>query len=212
VKILNLYAGIGGNRKLWPDGHEITVVEMNPDIAAIYQDFFPDDNVIVGDAHEYLLNHYAEFDFIWASPPCPTHSQIRYGLGVKNGQVKAVYPDMKLYQEIILLEKYFEGYYVVENVIPFYEPLIKGQKLGRHLYWSNFHINQLDFEIKSDEIKGSSVKSQTKNKKIDLSKYKVKNKEILLKNMVNPELGLHIFNCIPSIKDNENFQQTELFN
>lgn len=27
MKILNLYAGIGGNRKLWGDDHEVTVVE-----------------------------------------------------------------------------------------------------------------------------------------------------------------------------------------
>ena len=29
MKILNLYAGIGGNRKLWGDEHEITAVELN---------------------------------------------------------------------------------------------------------------------------------------------------------------------------------------
>ena len=77
MKILNLYAGIGGNRKLWtPNGdeHEITAVEYKPEIAKIYQDFFPKDKVIVGDAHQYLLNHFQEFDFIFSSPPCPTHS------------------------------------------------------------------------------------------------------------------------------------------
>lgn len=35
MKILNLYAGIGGNRKLWGNEHEITAVELDPDIAAI---------------------------------------------------------------------------------------------------------------------------------------------------------------------------------
>ena len=44
MKILNLYSGIGGNRKLW-QGHEITSVELNPQIAEIYKSFFPDDNV-----------------------------------------------------------------------------------------------------------------------------------------------------------------------
>ena len=77
MKILNLYAGIGGNRKLWGNEHEITAVEINPQIAKIYQDFFPNDTVIVADAHQYLLEHYKEFDFIWSSPPCPTHSRIR---------------------------------------------------------------------------------------------------------------------------------------
>jgi DNA (cytosine-5)-methyltransferase 1 len=80
MKVLNLYSGIGGNRKLWQDV-EVTAVEHNPDIARIYKDFFPKDTVIVGDAHEWLLKHYSEFDFIWTSPPCPTHSQFRYRCG-----------------------------------------------------------------------------------------------------------------------------------
>ena len=34
IKILNLYAGIGGNRRLWPDDEiEVTAVELNPKIA-----------------------------------------------------------------------------------------------------------------------------------------------------------------------------------
>lgn len=35
MKILNLYAGIGGNRKKWGDDHEITAVELDEEIAAI---------------------------------------------------------------------------------------------------------------------------------------------------------------------------------
>ena len=77
TRILNLYAGIGGNRKLWTDC-DVTAVEINPEIANIYQDLFPNDKVIIGDAHEYLINHFKEFDFIWASPPCPTHSRARF--------------------------------------------------------------------------------------------------------------------------------------
>lgn len=70
MKILNLYAGIGGNRMLWGDEHDITAVEFNKSVADCYKDLYTNDNVIVGDAHEYLLEHYHEFDFIWASPPC----------------------------------------------------------------------------------------------------------------------------------------------
>ena len=109
MKILNLYAGIGGNRKLWGDEHEVTAIEINPEIAAIYQDFFPNDNVVVGDAHQYLLYHYKEFDFIWSSPPCPTHSKLRYGmLGTRCG-AEPCFPDMKLYEEIIFLKHHFKG-------------------------------------------------------------------------------------------------------
>lgn len=128
MKILNCYAGIGGNRKLWGDSHNITAVEYDPKIASIYQDLYPNDTVIVGDAHEYLLNNYQEFDFIWCSPPCPTHSIINFTLN-SIGVVR--YPDMTLYQEVILLQKFFKGKYCIENVKPYYEPLIQPQISGK---------------------------------------------------------------------------------
>ena len=66
MKILNLYCGIGGNRKLWNgQEHEIVAIELNPEIAKIYQDVFHNDKVIVTDENEYLLEHFKEFDFIW---------------------------------------------------------------------------------------------------------------------------------------------------
>ena len=46
MKILNLYAGIGGNRKLWGNEHDITAVEYDVEIAAVYQDLFPNDETI----------------------------------------------------------------------------------------------------------------------------------------------------------------------
>ena len=138
-KVLNLYAGIGGNRKLWTDV-EVTAVELNPEIAKIYQDFFPDDTVIVMDAHQYLLEHYADgWDFIWSSPPCPTHSRL---MRINEAQGRAKYPDMQLYEEIILLNNYLKTPYCIENVISYYEPLIKPQEIGNHYYWANFIINQ----------------------------------------------------------------------
>ena len=78
MKILNLYCGIGGNRKLWGNDHEITAVEYDEKIAEKYKALFPNDNVVVADAHQYLLDHYSEFDFIWTSPPCQTHSRANY--------------------------------------------------------------------------------------------------------------------------------------
>ena len=82
IKVLNLYAGIGGNRKYWQDV-DVTAVEIEPNIAKIYQDFFPDDKVIITDAHQYLLEHYNEYDFIWSSPPCQSHSSFRHNICVK---------------------------------------------------------------------------------------------------------------------------------
>ena len=43
MKILNLYAGIGGNRKLWGDEHEVVAVENNEEIAEAYKTFYPKD-------------------------------------------------------------------------------------------------------------------------------------------------------------------------
>ena len=73
VRVLNLYAGIGGNRMLWGNNFDITAVEYNPNIAKVYSNQFPNDKMIIGDAHQYLLDHYNEFDFIWSSLPCPSH-------------------------------------------------------------------------------------------------------------------------------------------
>ena len=204
MKVLNLYAGIGGNRRLWTKENtgldlQITAVELDPNIAKIYQDFFPVTIMsVVGDAHQYLLDHYKEFDFIWTSPPCPTHSQLRYNLGYKANRkyakVKAIYPDMKLYQEIILLLHWFPGKWIVENTIPYYEPLIKGQKTGGHIIWSNFIVES--FDIGNRNHRNGTVESLQHRKGFDLSTYDVINKRLILRNCVEPELGLHIFNSM----------------
>jgi DNA (cytosine-5)-methyltransferase 1 len=195
MKVLNLYAGIGGNRKLWTDV-EVTAVELNPQIAKIYQDFFPNDKVIVGDAHQYLLEHFKEFDFIWSSPPCPTHSQIRYNIGFlanrKYAKVDAVYPDMSLYQEVILLMYWYAGKFAVENTIPYYDPLIKGQVVGGHIWWTNFQVSQ--FDIGNRNHRGGTVESLSDKKQFNLDKYDICEKRKILRNCVEPELGLHILN------------------
>jgi DNA (cytosine-5)-methyltransferase 1 len=202
MRILNAYCGIGGNRKYWDKEHtgqdvEVVAVERHPQIAKIYSDFFPQDRVIIGDAHSYLLEHFAEYDFIWSSPPCPTHSKIRrYSAPMQRGQIKPVYPDMKLYEEILLLMHYFEGKYCVENVVAFYEPLIPPQELQRHYFWSNFHITQKEFPTE----KTCSVKDRERLSALfgfNLDKYTGLDgvdKRTLLRNCVLPELGLHILN------------------
>ena len=204
LKILNLYAGIGGNRKLWGDEHEITAVEYKPEIAKIYQEFYPNDKVVVGDAHQYLLEHYQEFDFIWSSPPCPSHSNLRKSLSMASG-AKAIFPDMKLYEEILFLQGYFKGDWVVENVKSWYKPLVEPQLLQRHYFWSNKRIEQPETPFKKDQIRitggrnlkeGEAIKMMEDNLGIDLSSIKTSNKRLLLRNCVNPELGLHIFNQI----------------
>lgn len=194
MKILNLYAGIGGNRKLWGDDHEITAVEYDAATADVYKKYFPNDNVIVADAHAFLLENYMNYDFIWASPPCPTHSDIRR-CGVHAGQYEALYPDMALYQEIILLKNFapFKTKFLIENVKPYYAPLIAPNvAIHRHLYWCNFNIPV--FEVSSDR-KHSDINGYGEVYGFDIKDTEIKDKRKALRNMVDPDIGLHILNC-----------------
>ena len=218
MKGLNLYAGIGGNRKLWT-GMDVTAVEFNPEIAKIYQDLYPNDIVIVGDAHSYLLEHYSEFDFVWSSPPCPTHSITNHFL---NAQGIVRYPDMALWQQIILLEHFFKGKYVIENVKSYYEPLIKPQISGRHYFWANFRIPPMKFEKQIGRMNGTkkTLGGTTTHKLrennhsklgFDLSKYDYKDKEKLLNNCVAPEIGLAIYESAMGIIRANKVEQNQLF-
>jgi DNA (cytosine-5)-methyltransferase 1 len=194
MKILNLYAGIGGNRKLWGDEHEIIAVELNPSIAQIYSDFFPKDKVIVGDAHQYLLEHFKEYDFIWASPPCPTHSRMNYLHNIKGNQLR--YPDLTLYQEIIFLRSFFKGRYCIENVMSYYEPLITPQMIGGHYFWANFIIPKFADRLKVRNDKGCTLDIKMKAKDFNIVNFYNYDgdKRTLLNNCIEPELGLHILN------------------
>lgn len=204
MKVLNLYAGIGGNRKLW-ENVNVTAVEIDYKIAEIYQHNFPNDEVIVDEAHNFLESSIDDgWDFIWSSPPCPTHSKIRNVAGVGCGQNKPVYPDMSLYQEIIFLNQAyhtsgseFRGKWCVENVIGYYDPLIRPQRLGNHYFWANFEIGKLPDKSRA-HMEG--VESLQKRKGFDLSKYKGVDKVKLLRNCTEPELGLHIFKSAFKLK------------
>ncbi len=186
MKILNLYAGIGGNRKLWGDEHEITAVEIDEGIAGVYKSFFPKDEVIVGDAHQFLLDHYKEFDFIWSSPPCPTHSKMCFSQQIKQ------YPSMQMYQEIILLKTWFKGKWIVENVKPYYEPLVKPSfELGRHYFWCNFNVQKKEFPM----IDISRCTPEELLNFHGMEKPNLKHYRTIIRNMVYPPLALHIFKC-----------------
>ena len=196
MKILNLYAGIGGNRKLWGDKHEITAIEYNEKIADKYRALYPDDKVVVADAHEYLLDHYKEFDFIWSSPPCQSHSTTNYF--TQHIRKRPVYPSMKLYEEIIFLQNFYKGKFCVENVVSYYEPLIKPLKIGRHYLWSNFNITKI--KQPKNDIGGMSKGGNVAYKK-----------PLEERNAVNSELGLHILNSALGIINESKVQQDKLF-
>ncbi len=184
LRVLNAYAGIGGNRKLWEDV-EVTAVELNSDIAEVYKGFFPNDTVIVGDAHEYLLHNFKKFDFIWSSPPCPTHSRTNYF--TQAIRIVPTYPDMKLWQEIVYLNQFCKTPWAIENVIPYYEPFLpQYTKIGRHFIWSNFKIPVI--EMPKNEI-GTMMKQY-----VGTGKH-AHDKTLKDRNAVNSELGLHIMDC-----------------
>ena len=197
MKILNLYCGLGGNRKLWQNV-EVTAIENNESIAKFYSDHFPEDKLIITDAHQYLLDHYSEFDFIWSSIECLSHSRARFGGSKPNNKIKPIFPDMKLYEEILFLKHYFDGKWLVENVVPFYEPLITPTKIiGRHCFWANFNI--IPISIKEADINRGKISDWQNLHGFDITNYKfTSRRDKVLRNCVNPDLGLHILNCAMS--------------
>lgn len=202
MKILNLYSGIGGNRKYW-EGHDITAVEKNKKIAKIYRSLYPEDKMIIGDAHSYLIKNFQSFDFIWGSPPCPTHSKIRKSfVHCKRSPLNFVYPDMSLYQEVLFLQHHFKGLWLVENVVPYYKFLIKPTVIiQRHAFWSNFYIPIM--RVKSVDIRESNVSQLEKNIGIKLPRELCVGirKDRILRNCVYPKIGKHILKQVTKQKN-----------
>ena len=196
IRILNLYAGLGGNRKLWKNC-DVTAIEYTQEIADIYKKLNPDDTVIIADAHQYLLDHYSEFDFIWSSPPCQSHSRM-----IRSGRNrKPRYPDLKLYEQILFLQHNFTGKWVVENVKPYYKELIPYQAIGRHCFWANFDITPMKEPKFKDFINRQNLTA--KQELMDwLGIHYEKNiyyegnhcPTQILRNCVHPDVGISVFN------------------
>jgi DNA (cytosine-5)-methyltransferase 1 len=214
IKVLNLYACLGGNRYKWDEvaDIEVTAVEWDEELAQLYQERFQNDTVIVADAHQYLLENFKDFDFIWSSPPCPSHSKIR--ITQKNREsFTAIYPDMKLYEEIIFLQNYFNGKFVVENVIPYYEPLIQAKKRGRHLYWTNFN---LPTDLKERKLDGILCTMIDEHNKLEVFHDIKVNENVggyrdVLRNLVDYEAGRTIFETFLGIEKKSNVNQVSIF-
>jgi DNA (cytosine-5)-methyltransferase 1 len=216
VRVLNLYACLGGNRYKWDEvaNIEVTAVELDEELAKLYQERFPNDKVIIADAHEYLLEHFKEFDFIWSSPPCPSHSKVRITQKTREN-FKFIYPDMKLYEEVIFLDNFFDGKYVVENVTPYYEPLIPAKKRGRHLYWTNFNLPNNINERKLDGIlcaMDNEIETLCNFHDYDFRKYKGEQRlDKVARNLVDYEAGKTIFQTALGIIERSNIKQSSLF-
>jgi len=209
MKILNLYSGIGGNRKLWGDNHDITAVEWDYSKVEVYNKLFPNDKTVAGNAHSYLIENYTNYDFIWSSPPCPSHSKINNA-----GTREREYPDMRLYEEIIFLDKWFDGKFCVENVVPYYKPLIQAQQINRHLFWCNFKLGKPDIEEKAQIKYDNDIATLANAYGYDLDiikESKITNKRKALRNCVEPEIGKYILGRAQDIYHKSNQEQQVLF-
>ena len=195
VRVLNLYSGVGGNRRLWGDDVVVTAVEWDVEVARVYSGLFPDDRVVVDDAHEFLRHNFLDFDFVWSSPPCQSHSRVRFA---GHGKSSMVFPDLRLYEEVLFLQKYVRGapLWVVENVVPFYEPLVPAVRRGRHLFWSNFELPV--WECGVDDLRGrNSAGALAEWFGFDLGLFGgVDDARQVLRNCVHPDDGLVVLNHV----------------
>lgn len=216
VKILNLYACLGGNRYKWDQikglSIEVTAIELDQQLAKLYKERFPNDRVIVADAHKYLLENFKQYDFIWSSPPCPTHSRIRMSQRRRESFVDK-YADMSLYQQVILLDNFFDGLYCVENVIPYYKPLIAAQKIDRHLYWCNFNLKGIKGrKAPSNIIERGDIKELSKWHDYDFYNYKgEQSRAKVARNLVDYEVGKKILERAYNIKEAKIVNQYSMF-
>ena len=153
-KVLDLFAGIGGTTLgiisylesygSEPFDYEYIAIENDPEVIEAREKLF---NIYEGhtlyiintDAYTFLnTTSSKEYDFIWASPPCQSHSRLNMFYNRKN-------PDMRLWSLITRLQQQ-QIPFIVENVEPYYrEPIQHTLELGRHRFWSNKPL--LPFEV-----------------------------------------------------------------
>lgn len=206
MKILNLYAGLGGNRFLW-DNVEVTAIEHDPVIAALYSKRFPKDLVLEEEVFQTLRakEFSLDFDLIWASPPCQSHSQM-----MKFPQSKTLripFPKLtEIYGLLIWLERYYTGAFVIENVQPYYKLLIPPTiRLGRHYFWSNFPIPKKQFGNPGKghgKLRGiirtntHELIKQNQLEDIEKELLGIPRRDRLMRNCVDPRIGQHILSAL----------------
>lgn len=203
MKILNLYAGVGGNSLHW-EKEDVTAVEYTEAIAAIYKQNQPGHSVIIADANSYLYENAHKFDFIWSSPPCQSHSKMVKATRHPSQHGRPV--DMTLYQQIIWLQHFYSGLWVVENVDPYYGVLqpkgVHIKQVGRHVFWSNFDLGDIqDVKRPKGFINQADVSGKNKLQEwlgihYDQNVYYEGNHcpAQILRNAVHPKIGEQILN------------------
>lgn len=204
MKIANLYCGLGGNRHSWGNEHEITAVDLDKNILAAYAGKYPGDRSMCVDASRHLLFLFRQYDFIWSSPPCQSHSRM-----LKSGRNrKPRYVEMELWQHILFLQNYATGYWCVENVVPYYGPFIEPSiQIGRHLFWTNFDVGIDPPQIESPKNLFNRQNLKAKGEIEDWlgigptpTLYYDGNHDPtqVLRNCVHPEIGRWILDQVPT--------------
>jgi DNA (cytosine-5)-methyltransferase 1 len=196
-KILNLFAGLGGNRMLWDElgEFEITAVELHYRVANIYKKYFPNDKMIIGDAIEFVqTNDIEEYDFIWASPSCLTHTMLQMVRGYNVPDMTSLY-GLITYFDFRLKDS--KTKWLVENVKPWYTPLIKPKFFfGRHYFWGNCYVVEKDLGLdykKYDKVIRSTIKQLCKYHGLDRKDFdnSLEDRQ-LVRNCVHRKMGREI--------------------
>jgi len=102
---------------------------------------------------------------------------------------------------------------VVENVNPYYEPLIPAQKRERHLYWANFKLpNVVSTRNDTALVQASRMQDLCDFHDYDFRLYKGEQRLLkIARNLVDYEAGLSIFNTARGIINKSKTNQVQLF-
>jgi DNA (cytosine-5)-methyltransferase 1 len=199
--LYNGCAGFGANTHLLNRKEvDVTHTEMFQDIANVNRLLHPDDEVIVADTFQHFQENHEKYNFAWFSVNCQGHSKM---VKATRHNVNKIPPVTELYGLIIFLTHFYKGDWVVENVVPFYKPLIEPTlRVGRHLFWSNKPL----FGIEDVKRPTGFINKATKKGADELKKWLGLEFEWYvyykgnhcpaqtLRNCVHPKLGVQIFN------------------
>jgi len=163
IRILDLFCGLGGVARGFQRyliEHEIEfeyhAVDNNPQILRAHKFLNPYSKTFYRDAWSFTDEELLSYDFVWASPPCETHSTLMCYYNRNSKKWKP--PDMRLWELISHLFKLGVPF-VVENVRPYYGfPILPTARAGRHYLWSNLALKS----VEANHPKFEDIKDDTK--------------------------------------------------
>ena len=102
---------------------------------------------------------------------------------------------------------------MVENVIPYYQPLIPAKKRGRHLYWTNFNLPNSLNERKAAIMEGKDeVTRWCEFHDYNFRQYKGSQRtDKIARNLVDYEAGRTILETVLNIEKKNNTSQVSIF-